>query len=347
MNRIVHRWVLALLALGLLWSAAPGMAAGRNRAGTAAAPELLIPVGARDLALGGAAIATTAGLEALHWNPAGLARARTDANLLFSTMSYIADIRVNYAAVSGRFPDLGCLALSLKSLDIGAIPITTEAQPDGTGGTFSPTYFILGATYARHLTDRIALGATGHYISNRLDRASATGWSFSAGLQYLDLGNIRNLDLGVALKHIGSRLQFDGPGLLRQGQLEEVRRSPTFYKIETSSADLPSTFEIGLGYRAPMAGPGRLNLTSVFQHHNYDHDQYRVGTEYLYGEFLALRGGFAYAADAADDTFLFGTSFGFGVEFDVGTIKDARLDYAYTTVDHFDGLNTFTFQIGF
>ena len=56
---------------------------------------------------------------------------------------------------------------------------------------------------------------------------------------------------------------------------------------------------------------------------------------------------FDYASDAEDDTFLFGTSFGFGLQFDLGSLEDVRLDYAYTSVDHFDGLNTFTFQLGF
>ena len=135
MRRTIRSLVSHLAVLGLLCGAADLGAEGFNRSGTAAAPELFIPVGARDMALGGASIATTAGLEALHWNPAGLARAHSDVGLLFSTMSYIADIQVNYTAISGRFGRFGSLALSLKSLDIGAIPITTEAQPDGTGGT--------------------------------------------------------------------------------------------------------------------------------------------------------------------------------------------------------------------
>ena len=47
------------------------------------------------------------------------------------------------------------------------------------------------------------------------------------------------------------------------------------------------------------------------------------------------------------DDYIYGTSFGFGLNLDAGTIKDLRVDYAYTTVDYFDPLNTFTFQFGF
>jgi hypothetical protein len=46
-------------------------------------------------------------------------------------------------------------------------------------------------------------------------------------------------------------------------------------------------------------------------------------------------------------TIFHGTSFGFGFQLDAGQFKDLRVDYAYTTVDFFDALNTFTFQVGF
>ena len=261
-------------------------------------------------------------------------------------MSYLVDIRVHYAAASARHPSLGTLALHLKNLDFGQIPVTTETSPDGTGATFSPTFLTLGLTYAHALTDRITLGATSHYIVNRIERASATGLSFSAGLQYANLANISGLDLGVALKHIGTRMQFDGPALLRAGQLDGLRRPNAVYKVEASSADLPSTFEIGLGYHRAHAGPGQLQLTSLFRHDNFAADQWKIGSEYLYNEFFAVRGGFDYAADSATD-YLFGTSFGFGLQLDLGSFENVQLDYAYTTVDHFNALNTFTLQVDF
>ena len=342
---MLHRLARALLALSLVPVALH--AGGQNRAGTAAAPELLIPVGARAMALGGATLATTASIEALHWNPAGLARARTHASMMFSTMSYLADVRVHYAAVGARFEPLGWLALSIKTLDFGEIPITTEMAPDGTGATFSPTFFTVGATYARALTDRITLGSTAHYVVERIERVSATGVSFDAGLQYANLGGIQDLDLGVAVKHIGSRLQFNGPGLLRPGQLDGLRRPRAAYKVEASSADLPSTFELGLGYHRTPTASGQVALSSVFQHHNFARDQWKLGVEYQHRKFFAVRAGFDYAGPADDEVYIFGTSYGFGLRFDLGTLERVRIDYAYTTVDFFDALNTFTFQVDF
>ena len=298
------------------------------------------------MALGGASIATTSGVEALHWNPAGLCRSANNVDLMVSTMDYIGGIQVNYAAVGSLFPSLGNLALNIKSLDLGDIPITTETQPDGTGATFKPTFLTLGLHYGRALTDRIGVGTTLHYVTNRVDRAQATGLSFSAGLQYFDLGGIEGLDLGVAVKHIGQRMRFEGPALLNEGRLNSLPRGPSFYSVQASSADLPSTFELGLAWNKPVQESGELNFSSVFEHQNYSYDQYKLGVEYVYRDFLALRGGFDYAAGADDDTYLFGNSFGLGLKLPGGKTR-SRLDYAYGSVDRFDPLHTFTFQVGF
>ncbi len=337
----VCRLVVGLFLLALTIAEA-ALASGQNRVGTAAAPELLLPVGARDMAMGGAAIATTSGIEALHWNPAGLARGPDDASMMFSTMSYIANIRLNYAAVSRRFGGWGHVAIHLKALDFGEIPITTERAPDGTGGRFSPTFLTLGTSFAGGLTDRINVGFTTHYIVNRIDRVEATAVSFSGGLQYADLGSISSLDLGVTVKHIGTRMQFGGPGLLRTGQLDDLRRPDSIYQVPSSSADLPSLFELGIAYRYSGA-----RLSSVFQHQNFAFDQWKTGVEYDVNEFLAIRSGFDFAAGAEDREYIFGTSFGVGLRFQVPTVQRIRVDYAYTATEYFDGLDTFTIQLEF
>ena len=55
----------------LLFISAVMMAGNKNRQGTAGAQQLLIPVGARGIALGSSAIASANGIDAIFWNPAG------------------------------------------------------------------------------------------------------------------------------------------------------------------------------------------------------------------------------------------------------------------------------------
>ena len=52
-------------------------------------------------------------------------------------------------------------------------------------------------------------------------------------------------------------------------------------------------------------------------------------------------------SEAEDDTFIYGTSFGLGLNIDIGAIRDLQIDYAYTAVEYFDSLNTFSFKLDF
>jgi hypothetical protein len=78
-------------------------AGGGNRTGTGGAAQLLVPVGPRGIAMGESNISTSYGVESLFWNPAGVAKMDGSTSVMFSHMSYIADIGVQYGAVSANF----------------------------------------------------------------------------------------------------------------------------------------------------------------------------------------------------------------------------------------------------
>jgi hypothetical protein len=332
----------------------PAFAGGENRVGTNAAPELLIPVGARDLALGGSNIATTSGIEAIFWNPAGLARAQHAANAMFSHMNYIADIGVEYAAVSAAFEGFGTIGVSLKSISVGDIPITTEDATDGTGGVFSPTLVNVGLTYSRLLTDRVSVGATATLISNRFDKVSASGFAFSAGVQYTGLGGVNGLAVGVTVKNIGPQMQFEGDGLLRTGQVNDVLRPGSFYRVTAASFELPSTIEIGLSYAIDVGEMNGLNVNGIFQNNNFSADEYKVGAEYSYDNMFFLRGAYNMAEktennslDVSDKTsFIYGFTAGAGIQYPVGSLE-LTFDYAFRAVEFFQNNHVFSVKLGF
>jgi hypothetical protein len=126
-------------------------AGDQTRKGTSGADQVLIPVGARSIATGGAFISTISGVEAIYYNPAGL-DVMNGSEAMFSFMNYIADINVSYVAIGAQLGDLGSLALDYKTIDFGDIPITTVDNPDGTGQSYSPSYLIVGLTYSKVLT---------------------------------------------------------------------------------------------------------------------------------------------------------------------------------------------------
>ena len=347
MKRVADRLFILLLAGLMLLAAATAFAGRADKSGTSAAPELLIPVGARDIALGGSALATTMGVEAIYWNPAGLARTDFSTEGIFSHMSYIADIGVDYAAVGTSFPGFGSLALSLKSLSFGEMEVTTEDNPDGTGQTFTPTYVTIGLTYSRLLTDRVSVGLTTNLITERIDRVSATGFAFNFGVQYTGLANVNGLSIGVAVKNIGPAIQFDGTGLYRQANVIDISRPSSFYKVQASSDELPSTIELGIAYRRTFEEKHMLTLTGLFQNNNFSADQYTAGLEYGYDNTLFLRGGYvAYPAEATPETRIYGGTFGAGVHQGL-TGVDISIDYAYRYVRYLNANHVISLRVGF
>ncbi|MFQ5650089.1 MAG: PorV/PorQ family protein [bacterium] len=346
MKTVLYKMVVLCLAMMLLVST-DGIAQ-ENRIGTNAASELLIPVGARYLAMGGAPIATVRGVEAIYWNPAGVARSDYTADAMFTHVQHIADININYVALSVRFGNVGTFGFSVKAMDIGDIAVTTELAPDGTGATLTPQFVTAGLTYSRALTDRISVGATVNFISEDLEtaRVSASGVAFDFGVQYRDLASINGLSLAVAIKNLGPSMSFDGSGLLRRSQPDGVDRGPTPLQLVSQDDELPSYITIGASYNVTVGETSNLEFVSTFQDNNFDDDHGRFGVEYNYDNLFYVRGGYVVSPDASDDAFIYGLTAGAGLHYDFPNIG-ISIDYAYRAVDFFDASNIFSIKLGF
>ncbi len=322
-----------------------GFAGSKDRAGTSGAIELLLPVGARGVALGGSNLATATGIEAIYWNPAGLSVMKQSVTAMFSHMSYIADIGVEYMAVGANFAGFGTVGFSIKSISFGDISNTTNDAIDGIG-TYSPAFYTIGLTYSRELTDKIHVGATINFLSETIQRTSATGMALNAGIQYYGLGNIKGLKMGIALKNLGPDMKFDGSDLYRTANASDMLRGPQLYKIEAAPFGLPSSLELGLAYDYQVEEDHFISVTGTFQNNNYSDDEYKLGAEYTYKDLLYLRVGYTFAPQIEDsEDFIYGPSFGVGVHYYVGI--DLTAEYAYRWVRFFDANHVITLSFGF
>ncbi|MBU2447157.1 MAG: PorV/PorQ family protein [Bacteroidetes bacterium] len=336
---------ICLLILVIFSSANELFAGGDKRNGTAGAQELLIPVGARGLALNGTNIADVEGIEAIYYNPAGLGFSKNSAQVMFSQMNYIADIGVSYAALAANFGSFGSLAFSIKSVDFGDIPVTTVEAPEGTGSHFSPTFVTLGVTYSNALTDRIRVGVNVKLISEKIIRTSSTGVAFDAGVQYSGIANISGLKLGVVLKNLGPPMKFDGPDLLRRADDVSASRGEQFYKIDAAGFELPSQLELGLAYERTFMGSYKAIISTAYQNNNFANDEYKIGAEFNFNDFFYLRGGYSISEETNVDENIFGPTFGAGINFKAGL--DFTFDYAYRWARYFDANHVFAIKIGF
>jgi len=345
MKKAIYLSIMFCVAIALVLN----VGEAQKRTGTASATELLIPVGSRGLAMSGANIANTFGVDAIHWNPAGLGRMKFAAEGMISRMNYIADINVNYGAVAGSFGGFGVVGFSVKSLDFGDIPLTTEDDPENESQRFfSPGFVTVGLSYARLLTDAISVGGTVKLVSEKIERVSAATPAIDFGVLYRGLVGIRGLNLGVAVKNIGPQMKYDGTALYRNAVSSDGRRPEQKYKSEAASFELPSVVEIGLSYDGSVGENMVWTLGSTFSNNNLYLDEYRIGGEvgYVMESFRIYgRAGYnALARQQNDNIFKF--TVGGGISYAAPGI-DITFDYAYRDVDFFTGNQMFSLKLGF
>ncbi|RLC21378.1 MAG: hypothetical protein DRH56_09595 [Deltaproteobacteria bacterium] len=333
-------WIVLVLFLASL----PVYAGDADRIGTAAGTQVLVPVGARDLAMAGSDIVFTKGTDAIYWNPAGLSNMTQHAAGMFSTVNIFGDIRVNYLAVGAGMGKFGHIGFSIKAFDFGDIPLTTIEDMDGSNGrTFSPTFSTIGLTYSNKLTNTINVGITTKLIYESAPRVSATAVAFDIGLQYKNLAGIKGVSFGVVAKNIGSNMQYHGTGLMQQvkvdGRNEFVRRG-------AAKDELPASLELGLSYNYKVMEDNSIIVSGVFRNNNVQNDEFRFGMEYNYKNFIMLRGGYLYMVNTSSDDVVYSFSLGAGLQYKLGNTM-LGIDYAFRDVQYFDASNMFTLHIGF
>lgn len=338
------------LAAGLLLiQAGTAWAGSETRIGTGGAHELRLPVGARTVGMFGANVGNVAGAEALFYNPAGIAATEAGTEVAFSYARQIADMNLNYVAISQKMGGFGSLGFSAKVLSVGDMIYTSETAPDGTGEIFSPTFSTLGLTYGKAMTDRVNFGATVYYISERVRQASTAGVAFDFGFQY-DTG-FQGVKLGLAMKNYGPPQAFGGSDFERNQRLDEddPQAAPHTQALQSSEFELPSAFSGAISWPV-LRGVNNLTLHGLYQSNSYDVDELRAGAEFNWRRDFALRVGYMFNSHQTeeDETSLFGLSYGAGVRVPLGAESSLYVDYAGQAVsDFFDDVQhvgvTFTF----
>jgi hypothetical protein len=347
-SKTLRSVVCLLLLFGIV--ATPALAANGNRIGTAGAQELLIPVGARGVAIGPSSALFTKGVDAIYWNPANLSQL-SGVEAQFSTMTYLADISVAYGAIGVKAGEFGTLGFSLKSLSFGEIQRTTVEYPDGTGELYSPQFMTLGLTYSRQLTDRIAVGATGYLVSEKILNMSASGIAFDVGVSYRNLG-LQGLNLSVQVKSIGPNMKYDGSdSYVTATALSGEARGDQFYKTEMANVEMPTNLEIGIGYTRAFDEYNSLTVAGLFRNNNYMEDEYALGGEYAFQNTVFLRGGYTMSPQTAKDItsargYIYDFSVGIGFKANLGGLG-LSFDYAYRHLKYFDANQALTIGVNF
>jgi len=342
-------YTLLLLSLGCTVA----FAGNPDRQGEAGAAELLLNPWARSAGLHSMSTSSVSGVEAMRINIAGLSRINKGELVIANTRLYEGStLGINSVGFVTKAGKNGAFGISLVAMDFGEIDVTTNGQPEGTGGTYSPSFFNLGIGYSFTYENKISVGILFRAISETLPDVSASGFAMDAGVQYVS-GDRDEFKLGIALRNIGSPMEFGGEGLSFRTEAPDPSVS---YDITANQRaedfELPSLLNIGVSYDFYFGETNFLRALANFTSNAFARDDVGVGAEFSFRDLIVLRGAYKIALDQGEDfeDNLY-TGLAGGISIDVPLKRaDNRvvgIDYAYRATNPFRGTHNFSLRLGF
>lgn len=259
--------------------------------GTSGAQFLQLGGGTRPGALGGAYTAFAQGLDAVYYNPAGLA-SLTGKQVGFTHSRFYAGLSYENVAV-GIPMQFGAISLSTVALLSGDIQRTTIDEPQGTGETFSANDFAFNISYARKMTDKFSAGVTLKFLLMNIAEVQASGYAFDIGATYNT--GIKNIRIGFVINNFGPDIRYKGEELEFQTRKEENPNQATDVDAEYISElfQLPLTFRVGIAYDVLDGETNRLTVMADGVNPNDQNENMAMGIEYSFKNAYFLRIGHA------------------------------------------------------
>lgn len=263
---------------------------------------LLLPVGARSVAIGGAVTALGEGPDAVWWNPASIARRSRSEAAIHHAQQFAGVSDALAALVPWR--GVGVVAVSAQLLDLGE----QDVVPDEGGppvGKILPRNVVLAASFARTLGRSLDLGLTYKVFQLRLDCSGQcatvpTEASTSSAVDFgarLDLSGWRPVTLGVALRNVGPRVELaDGSESQR---LPERWQFGAAYELPEVERFVP---DLDVRLSADVQSPLRRTVVGL-----------RVGGEATWQRRVSLRGGYVFRDSEGLNAGTAGPAVGLGV----------------------------------
>lgn len=329
-----------------------------ERVGQAGASQLLINPYARNAGMVGSNSAKVRGLEAQFLNIAGTAYTRKT-EVIFNRSNWLqgTDIFINSFGLTQGVGETGTIGFGVVAINAGKIDITTEEQPQGGLGTYSPTFYNISLSYAKMFSDNIFGGINVKLISEQIPNASARGIAIDAGIQY-HTGKYDQIHFGISLRNWGPKMSYVGDGLSRQAAVTSVSNS---YQLtvnnRSGSFELPALVNIGGAYdffltkdSTGLSKKHRLSLNGTFTSNSFTYDNGLFGIEYAWKEMLMVRGGLytekgIFGSDTRRTAFT-GPAAGLTFEVPYNEKKSTiGIDYSYRFTNPFGGTHTFGLRL--
>jgi len=316
---------VSIILVLISWSSYAG---NKDRAGQAASSHLLINPWASTNGWGSAGISFTKGVEATFSNIAGMAFTRKTEIAYTNTLYNVgSSVMINSIGIVQNLGEnksggqLGNLGLTVKIMNFGKVPISTEAQPEGGLGYYSPNLMNLALSYARSFSQNVHAGITFNLVNETSADINATGFTINAGVQYL-AGRNDQFHIGVAMRNIGLPMKYKGDGMNRRAQLPRNEFVSSLL-TPTDEAEMPALLALGISYdflfgdKSKAEGAKirrenatqRLTLAGSFIANAYSRDQIIFGAEYSLMDFFQVRAGYTIVGGMSDKNAISASNF--------------------------------------
>ena len=325
------------VVFGLLVVSSLSLTAFGQKVGSTSMQFLKVMPSARGTAVGEAYSVWASGAEAMFWNPAGVASVKNQ-EFSLAYVDWLFDTKQGAFSYALSLGEVGALGLQIQYVDFGLFEETTNQSPyindpDNpglTGRTFHPFSYLIGATYARNLSDKFSVGLGIKYANESLfsDRTVSTmisqgrfedvntwgaGLLFDFGIRYNT--GFRSIHVAASVQNFGSDIEY----------AREANPVPLLFRFGIAS-DL-------IGQNALLSSgqdDSRLSVAFDIFHPNDYSQQAHAGVEYEFASFLSLRAGYKFNYDFE------GWTFGGGIKQSVAGVN-LMLDYSYGSLGTYLG----------
>ncbi len=230
---------------------------------------------ARVAGMGGAYTPVADGMDAIFYNPAGIASVER-LGWTFGYTDWFLDMKLTSAAVAIN-TNYGVIGISVLSLEIPGVVQRTTLKPEGTGKMLDLGDMAVGFHYAYQMTDKMSAGVQMRYAKTKLGLdQEMTGWLLSAGT-LMNTG-FESLRIGMGIKNLGGNTTAIG----------------------TYESRMPSTFNVGASgeIMGDLGDPVSLTVSFEGSYHMDSNQRYHVGAELWMKEMFAIRAGNNFNYDA-------------------------------------------------
>lgn len=316
-----------------------------SKKGTSSANFLLIPVGTRAGALGGAVTATSNDATAMYWNPGGLA-SLTKTELMVEHSQWIADLQhtfVGLAIPAGG----GTFGLSVVALTMDDMEETTFEDQMGTGRMFGASSYAFGASYARYLLPDFSIGGTVKYIHEQIMNTSSSSIAVDIGTSYVT--PFDDIRFGVRIANFGSKMNLDGDDLITTVDIDpnaEGNNNRINAKLATREYSLPLMLQVGLAWDPVDTEMIRTTLMVDALSPSDNNQSLNVGVEMAFlNEMFSIQAGLPELLLGDDRMWLFAA--GGAVRYEMNSGQAIKIGYAAQNHKYLGLTNRLSLSVNF